>query len=98
MFLLESALAAWRLAHMLVSEEGPYRIFARLREYTGIEYDANGKVVSYPDYSPLHCMYCTSVYTAALVVWGPRWFRRALAIAGAVVVIDTWVAERAQHE
>lgn len=98
LFLLESALAAWRLAHMLVSEDGPNRMFARLREATGIEYNAKGKVVSYPDYNPLHCLYCTSMYTAAIVVWAPRWFRRSLAIAGAVIVIDTWVAERAARE
>lgn len=51
------AAAAWRLAYLLVYEEAPWRLAARLR-------------ARFPD-SPLQCLYCTSVWAAALLwlVW-----------------------------
>jgi len=47
------ALAAWRLAYMLTNEAGPFGIFAWIRERVG---------------GALECVYCCSVWTAALWV------------------------------
>jgi hypothetical protein len=75
--MIEAGLAGWRLAHMLVHEEGPGAIFARLRLWAGI-----GIVpVQRPDGTMveatlartwvaqgLTCVWCVSVWTAALFV------------------------------
>lgn len=88
MQLFEAGLAAWRLARMMVYEAGPYDIFARLRETSGIEYDQAGNVFSWPPWNPLHCVLCTSLYTAAIAVLAPRWARRILAVTGMVALIE----------
>lgn len=56
--LLILALACWRLAYMLVREDGPAHIFARLRARTTFG-------------GLLECVFCTSIWTAVLVfaVW-----------------------------
>lgn len=53
--LLVLALAAWRLAFMLVLERGPFDLFARLR-------------ARWPLGGLLTCVYCASVWTAALLL------------------------------
>ena len=54
--LLVIALSAWRLAFMLVKEEGPFHIFERARARFALG-------------GLLTCVYCASVWTAALS-WG----------------------------
>lgn len=88
MSLFEAGLAAWRLARMLVHEAGPNDIFVRLRRASGLEYDLAGNVVSWPPWNPLHCVLCTSLYTAALAVLLPRLARRIFAVAGIAYLIE----------
>lgn len=76
------ALATWRLASMLVHEEGPAEIFTRLRKYTGI-IEERGDIVAYPTYNPLHCVACTSIYTAALLLILPQTV--SLILAGSAI-------------
>lgn len=57
------ALATWRLAYMLVHEEGPLHVFARLRWYAGATDYHGGK-----EDSVLSCVYCTSMYTAPVMI------------------------------
>lgn len=96
------ALAAWRLAHMLVEEAGPGGVFARLRYRAGVRSivtkDGQGSpVVSKAALNwvseGLTCVWCVSVWAAALlaVPWAPvKWARLVLAgSAGAVVVHET---------
>lgn len=65
--LVLSGLACYRLSYMLTGEDGPFDIFYRLRNVTGIVYSASGKVISYPNWNPLHCIHCTSIYVAAMI-------------------------------
>lgn len=73
------ALASWRIASMFVQEAGPFDIFERLRSVTRLG-------------GLLECVWCMSVWTAALVwlIWpteagAPIVFILALS-AGAVLV------------
>lgn len=71
------ALAAWRLACMLVSEAGPFSVFARLRYRIGVRsvlvtpsvgrIDV-GKVASNTVAELFMCIWCMSVWTAALLL------------------------------
>lgn len=96
------ALAAWRLAYMLVSEVGPFSVFARLRYRIGVRSVpvtqpdgrmAVGKVASNTAAELFLCIWCMSVWTAllllALVLLSPAlWFIPVvLALsAGAILV------------
>lgn len=65
-FLIYS-LATWRIASFLVQEAGPWNVFIRLREKTGIVHNEDGKVLIVPDgffAGVLSCMWCTSVWVA----------------------------------
>lgn len=48
------AASAWRLAYMLVNESGPYDMFDRLRKWNTFG-------------GLLECIYCTSIWTAAIM-------------------------------
>jgi hypothetical protein len=71
------AFASYRLARMLVSEDGPFDMFDHIRRVANRVYLG----------SLLSCIYCTSVWTAAilLVVW-------VSGIPGQVVVLILAVA------
>lgn len=72
---------------MLTKEDGPGRVFRRLREASGVEYAGNN-IISYNDYTPLHCIYCTSIYAAIVVLCGPTQLRSVLAVSGLAAFIE----------
>lgn len=70
------ALAAWRLASLLVNEDGPGAVFARLRHKAGVRSvvtrDGQGnptasRAALTPVAEGLTCVWCVSVWTAALL-------------------------------
>jgi len=63
MTILSLALATWRIASLLVHEDGPWNIFARLRRRVGLVND-----VEIPDgFLPgvLSCVWCASIWVGA---------------------------------
>lgn len=86
--LVVTALAVWRVSNMLVEEDGPGKIFRQLRELSGIEYDSDDEILSHNDYTPLYCVYCTSVWVAALSFFTPDWLVRLLAISGLAILME----------
>lgn len=72
--LLVLALATWRLSSMIVREAGPFFIFRKIREATGITHEENGAILTVPDNllaGLISCMWCTSVWMGAIwiVLW-----------------------------
>jgi len=71
-------LAAWRLAHMLVKEDGPFEMFSKLRKLVGIEQivvrDGDKVDVALTAKNTLAegllCVWCVSVWTATLLYVG----------------------------
>lgn len=72
-----ACLAAWRLASLLVKEDGPWAAFARLRYKAGlrtvVRKDEQGRlqparVAQGTLAEGLTCIWCVSVWTGALVV------------------------------
>ncbi len=71
---IEEALAVWRLAHLLVEEDGPFALLARLRWWAGLRTiaarDAQGqmkvtRVATTTWAEGLTCVWCVSVWAAA---------------------------------
>lgn len=75
-------LAAWRVSVLLVEEDGPYRVFARLRQYA--PYPVGGDATRS---GVLHCVWCLSVWIAPLVVLG--WLYLGTAGRLAVLMLAT---------
>ena len=62
------SLAVWRLSHMLVHEEGPFDIFGKLRDISGLSYDAYSQPITPNVFSKiLMCVNCTSVWVSIVL-------------------------------
>ena len=61
--LLILGLATWRITSLLVTEDGPYDIFGRLRAFLGVRYDEyNSPYGTNVIAQGLLCMWCASVW------------------------------------
>ncbi len=75
-------LATWRLTSLLVQEDGPFQVFARLRD-------------TLPHGGLLTCIWCCSVWTAALLyllylyIQWPVWI---LAISAGAILYDKFAS------
>jgi len=77
--LLLAVLAVWRITHLLAKEEGPWRLFVRLRDLIP------GQLLS--------CFYCLSIWIALPFVWftGGSAIERFVtwwALSGAAVLLE----------
>lgn len=84
-------MAVWRISYLLTQEDGPFGVALKLRERTGITYSTNGIALSWPDWNPLYCTYCTSVWVAMLVYLLPAWIHTVSAASGFVVFIERYL-------
>lgn len=66
-------LATWRIASLLVNEDGPFDIFARFRKFIGVYYDyysrKQGKNVVARAFT---CVWCLSVWIALAATFFSR--------------------------
>lgn len=69
--LLIAALATWRITHMLLYENGPFRTFRYMREALGVEYSEfdEDKIISFR-YEITTCIWCLSMWVGAGVALG----------------------------
>jgi hypothetical protein len=88
--LLVAMLAAWRVSHLVVEEDGPWDVVARLRERAGA--GLLGRLMD--------CFYCVSLWVAAPlalavsrepVAWAACW----LAVSGGACLLERATAARA---
>lgn len=68
--IITGAIATWRIAHMLLLENGPWRVFRRAREALGVVYwdgtDDNTAVQDYK-YEITVCIWCLSMWVGGIV-------------------------------
>ena len=77
-----AVLATWRIASLLTREDGPYRVFARLRQR------GEGGLLS-----GLPCLYCVSLWVAApltrfIAPWSVRSLVIWLSLSGGACLLD----------
>jgi hypothetical protein len=82
-WLIISVLSVWRVTHLFVAEDGPWNLFARLRQRVGEGFFA----------TLLDCFYCLSLWISAPVAWftGESLKERVLlwlAISGAAILVE----------
>ena len=86
-------LAAWRLAHLLIGEDGPWSVLVRLRRLLGVP--IKGEVTGlFPIL--LTCPWCLTIWTAALLwgLWQVHWAIPGFVAATTVALIpERWVAD-----
>ena len=91
------AVSAWRVAVFLVRESGPWRIIRRIREWSGIDHDFEGRPLPYLGGMPgslFTCVWCMSFWTAIMVyVMGvyANVIVNVLALWGLAAIIETSV-------
>jgi len=101
-------LATWRLTSLFVAEDGPFRIFYRLREWTGVIHNNDGNVIGCEDSffaGLLSCFWCMSIWTAAVLsalfsgwlLWLPL---TLFASAGAIIVEEgiQWLGQQQRSQ
>jgi hypothetical protein len=93
--ILVLALATWRLASLLAHEDGPFRIFDRLRELLGVAYAPDGQRFGTNWFAKgVVCLYCCSVWFGAILtglyfIWSDVWWLLLpLALSAAAVIIE----------
>jgi hypothetical protein len=88
------SLACWRLAYMLVKETGPGKVFQTTRRTLGVEAeDEQGHIThssEHPVFGMFGCVFCMSIWTAALVTHSVRPVK-VLAVSAGALIIDRWV-------
>jgi hypothetical protein len=77
------SLAAWRLTHMIVAEDGPWNIIVRLRAWLGDSIAGR----------TMDCFYCSSVWLAIPFAFFIAydvlsWFVSWLAVSGAASLLE----------
>lgn len=87
---LLAALATWRLTHLLVAEDGPWKVLARLRRLLGAGFW--GEL--------LDCFYCLSLWIAAPLAFclAATWRERLLlwpALSAAAILLERVTARPA---
>ncbi len=90
-----SALATWRLSSLLVREDGPGDILAKLRSISGVRFDEMSRpygtnIVS----SALLCVWCVSIWVGAFIailnkpVYIRTYLQNLLSLSASAVIID----------
>lgn len=83
MLLAVGVLATWRLTHLIVAEDGPWEVVARLRRGAG-----GGFLGQLMD-----CFYCSSIWVALPFAfwWGDAWMTRIVAwpaLSGGAILLE----------
>jgi hypothetical protein len=97
--LITLALATWRLTQLFTVEDGPFKMFYKIRKSAGIMHDKYGDVIG-DDGSflagLLSCFWCTSVWMGMILVTiRNTWLETMLAAsAGAILIEEMAFGER----
>lgn len=98
MKLLILALATWRLSSLIVSEEGPFRVFSKFREIVGVRHAPDGEPFGTNWFAMgISCIWCCTVWIGlALAVsywlWKPTvWIALPFALSAGAIIVEEFV-------
>lgn len=93
--LLTGILATWRLTHLLYAgdppEDGPFEMFAKIRDAAGVKFDEHSIPVSDNQIGKmLCCFWCTSVWAGLAVtgLQGSVSLRKVLAYSAGAILLE----------
>jgi hypothetical protein len=88
--LVLSAIATWRLSHMIMWEAGPADILRKARERLGVTHYDDGSPSSYmgPFAEVVSCMWCLSVWVGLVMPFTPRAVKVALVCSAVAIEFD----------
>lgn len=91
-------LATWRLTSLLVNEEGPWDMLARIRHWLGVRYDQQSNAYGLNMVArALTCVWCASMWVAAfwvclyLIFPMAKWIAMPFALSAAAIMIERLV-------
>lgn len=67
-------LTVWRISSLFVNERGPFNVFVKIRELSGLMHDERGEVYMIPDTllaGILSCVWCCSIWIG--IGWAVFW-------------------------
>lgn len=96
--LLILVMATWRLTSLLVWEDGPFDMFAKLRQFLGVRYDETSQPYGSNWLAKgVLCPACASVWfgifwAAMYLLWQDSvWIALPLALSAGAIVMERWV-------
>lgn len=101
--LLLLTLATWRMTHLLVYEDGPWHLVARLRYALGVRYDAHSHAYADTMFGKLLlCVWCASLWVGValtlLYLLLPPWLWQSvsfpLAFSAGACLLETFYAQQ----
>jgi len=91
------SLATWRLTSLLVWEDGPFEVFAKLRYFLGVRYDETSQPYGTNWFAKgVVCPACASVWfgTAwgvAYLIWPQVWWvALPFALSAGAIALERW--------
>lgn len=91
------AFATWRLTSLLVWEDGPFEVFAKLRHRLGVRYDETSMAYGTNWFAKgVICPACASVWFGILwgvayLLWRPTWFiALPFALSAGAIALERW--------
>ena len=88
-FLVFLGIVCWRLTSLLVREDGPFDIFAKLRKFAGVSYDDYSRPVGNNVFAKgLICVWCTSVWIGLALAWASEYSVNILTYIGVTLVLS----------
>lgn len=94
-WLVMCALATYRMSQLLAVDEGPYGVFAEIRDYARVMYAKDSSKLWYNISTLIECPYCNGVWFGAMCalfvlsgVYALQAFVFVMAIAGGQSVIQ----------
>lgn len=94
------ALATWRLTSLLVWEDGPLEVFAKLRNRLGVRYDERSQPYGSNWFAKgVICPACASVWfgffwATAYLLWSDVWWvALPFALSAGAMIVERWISE-----
>lgn len=93
------SLATWRISNLFVNEDGPFMMFAKIRELAGVVYSPMSEPLADNELAKLFtCVWCFSIWLGLIVAVAyylhpiyVYWICLPFALSAVAIALDRWV-------